>query len=134
MSRIKSLKISADESLAKVRGRKWSKPLGNSLKVTADIVLVIGKLAPSIDFVLPGAGTALTGVLCIVGSAFKVGSLVLNPKPSIKYLQKDMNEMKQKLKSIKETDKELKGSFEEDLREEIKEMEKKIANPILETG
>ena len=49
-------------------------------------------------------------------------------------MQKEMNEMKQKLESIKGTDKELKGSLEEDLREQIKEMEKKIANPILETG
>ena len=49
-------------------------------------------------------------------------------------MQKDMNEMKQKLKSIEERDEELRGSLEEDLREEIKEIEKKIANPILETG
>ena len=134
MSKIKSLKTSADKSLSKVRGKTWSKPLGKTLKTTADILAVMGKVAPGLNYFLPGAGTILGGVLCAVGSAFQMGSLLLHPKTSKKDLQKDMNEMKQKLKSIKETDEELKGSFAEDLREGIKEMEEKIANPILETG
>ena len=134
MSKIKSLKLSADHSLAKVRSKKWSKPLGETLQVTADIMIVIGKIASTLDYVLPGVGSLAGGALCIVGSVFKVGSLLLNPKTTKKEMQKDMNEMKQKLKSIEERDEELRGSLEEDLREEIKEIEKKIANPILETG
>ena len=129
MSKIKSLKLSADHSLAKVRSKKWSKPLGQTLEVTADVMIVIGKIAPTLNYVLPmapGVGSLAGAILCIVGSVFKVGSLLLNPKTTKKDMQKEMNEMKQKLESIKGTDKELKGSLEEDLREQIKEMEKKV--------
>jgi hypothetical protein len=47
MNKINSVKTSADESLAKVRCKKWSKPLGKTLGVTGKIVIVIGKAVPS---------------------------------------------------------------------------------------
>ena len=117
MNKIKGVKKSADESLAKVRGKKWSKPLGKTLGVTGKIVTTIGAA-------VPGVG--------ILGSALSMGATLLNPEPTLKDLQKSMNEMKQELKSITETDEDLKAILEEGLREEIKEMEEKISTPMSE--
>ena len=117
MNKIKSVKKSADESLERVRGKKWAEPLGKTLGVTGKIVTAVGKA-------VPGVG--------ILGSALSMGATLLNPEPTIKDLQKGMNEMKQELKSITETDEDLKAILEEGLREEIREMEKKIATPMSE--
>jgi len=117
MNKIKKVKKSADDSLAKVRSKRWSKPLGKTLEVTGKIVTAIGTA-------VPGVG--------ILGSALSMGATLLNPEPTLKDLQKSMNEIKQELKSISETDEVLKAILEEGLREEIKEMEKKIATPMSE--
>ena len=38
MNTIKSVKTSVDDSLKKVRSKKWSKPLGKTLDITGQIV------------------------------------------------------------------------------------------------
>ena len=129
LNKIKSIKTSADESLKKIRGKKWSKPLGKTLEHTGKIVTMIGKVVPG---VVPIVGVPIGSVLCILGGALTMGANLLNPKPNLKDLQKDINEMKQELKSITEKDEERKAILEETLREEIKEMEKKIATPMSE--
>ena len=55
MNKIKNVKKSADASLAKVRSKKWSKPLGKTLNVTGKIVTAIGTQVP---------GKVITHKLC----------------------------------------------------------------------
>ena len=55
MNKIKNVKKTADASLEKVRGKKWSKPLGKTLNVTGKIVTGIGTAVP---------GKVITHKLC----------------------------------------------------------------------
>ena len=125
-NKIKSVKTSADESLAKLRDKKWSKKLGKTLGVTSKIVTMIGRVVPG---AIPVIGIPIGAGFCILGSLLSMGATLLNPKPNLKDLEKDLNEMKQELNSITETDEERKA----DKRDEIKEMEEKIATSISET-
>ena len=117
MKAIKSIKGSVDDSLTKLRSKKWSKPLGKTLNITGQICDQIGK-------VVPGVG--------IIGGALSLGSTLLNPEPSLGDLQKSLNEIKNELKSISEPDAELRAILEEGVLEEIRELERKIALPMSE--
>ena len=130
MNKIKSVKTSADESLAKLRDKKWSKKLGKTLGVTSKIVTLIGRVVPG---AIPVIGIPIGAGFCILGGLLSMGATLLNPKPNLKDLQKDLNEMKQELNSITETDEERRAILEEEKREEIKEIKKQIATSILET-
>ena len=73
---------------------------------------------------VPGVG--------ILGGALSLGATLLDPQPSPKDLQKAINECKEELKSISETDEELRVLLEEGIIEDIKELETKIATPMSE--
>ena len=130
MNKMKNVKTSADESLAKLRDKRWSKKLGKTLRVTSKIVTVIGRVVPG---AIPVIGIPIGAGFCILGSLLSMGAALLNPKPNLKDLEKDLNEMKQELNSITEKDEERKAILERDLREEIKETKKKIATFMSET-
>ena len=92
MNKIKGVKTSADESLAKLRDKKWSKRFGKTFGVTGKILTTLGKVAPA---AVPGLGIPIGAGFCILGSILTMGAALLNPKPNLKDLQKDLNEMKQ---------------------------------------
>ena len=57
------------ETISKLRSKKWSTPLANSMSFTGHILKFVGKGVPFVG---------------ILGSALTVGSKVLNPDPSLK--------------------------------------------------
>ena len=78
MNKMKNVKTSADESLAKLRDKRWSKKLGKTLRVTSKIVTVIGRVVPG---AIPVIGSPIGAGFCILGSLLSMGAALLNPKP-----------------------------------------------------
>ena len=66
-----------------------------------------------------GLGSVVPGI-GIIGGALSLGATLLDPKPSLKDLQKNLNEIKDELKSISEPDEELRRILEKTVLEEIK--------------
>ena len=95
-----------------VKKTEWQKKLTArpSSIVLQDFYIMT--LVTGLGSVLPGIG--------IVGGALSLGATLLDPKPSLKDLQKNLNEIKDELKSISEPDEELRRILEKTVLEEIK--------------
>ena len=63
----------AKEGVETIRQKKWAEPLGQALSGTASICTSLGHF-------IPGVG--------VLGGALKIGSCLLNPKPSRADLQR----------------------------------------------
>lgn len=102
---------SAKEGVEKLQSKEWAESAGQVMGVTAGIVTGLGRV-PGIGFV-PGIG--------ILGGALKMGSCILNPKPSLKDIKRQTEEL---TKLMEESSEAVKGFFEEKLEQLQKEMSK----------
>ena len=99
-------------ALEKVRAKPWAEPLGKTLLVSSQIVDGLGSFVPG--------GSVIKGALAF-------GATLLNPQPTIKDLQKDIQRITVALNKGDNTE-----AIQRALQREMKEIEERIKNPISE--
>ena len=72
---INKIRNHVEKGLEKVRAKQWAEPLGKALLVSSEIVDGLGSFVPG--------GSVVKGALAF-------GAMLLNPQPTIKDLQKDI--------------------------------------------
>ena len=82
----KKAKNYVEEGLEKVRSKPWAEPLGKALQVS-------GQIVGAVEGFVPGAN--------IIGGALSFGATLLDPKPSIEDLQKELRDIKEDIKQSK---------------------------------
>ena len=109
LSKAKRAKNHIEEGLEKVRAKPWAEPLGKALEVT-------GKIVGAVDGFVPGAN--------IIGGALSFGATLLNPEPSVKDLQQQLQDIKDTIEGSSNT------TIKLALEEAMEKLEDKIAHPV----
>ena len=99
------------DSLDKIRAKKWAEPMGQVLGVTAQVVDCVGNF-------VPGVG--------MIGAALKLGADLLNPEPSIQDLENGLKEIRKDLGNNRQ----LSARARKLLEKEKSELENTLANII----
>ena len=97
----------AKEGIEKIRSKPWAEPAGMALGAAASICQGLGNF-------VPGVG--------IIGGALKMGSVILNPSPSLADLKRSEQELASKLSG--ET-----GILKGVIERELQDIREKIAQP-----
>ena len=108
-----SAKTHVDDTLEKIRKKPWAEPLGKTLEVSSKIVEGVGSF-------VPGAG--------VIGGALSFGATLLNPAPSLKDLQRDLEQVQVALEGSSSQSEVLMRAL---LREQA-EIKQKILHPEAE--
>ena len=109
MRKAKNALDHVDKSLAKVRAKPWAEPLGKTLEISSKIVDGLGCFVPGVS---------------ALGGALSFGATLLNPEPSNKDLQKDLQVIKDALGDLG-----LHQVLKTSMLKEQKSLEARIANP-----
>ena len=109
---VKKVKNYVDKGLDKVQAKPWAEPLGEALQVSSKIVGALGGFVPGVS---------------VVGGALAFGATLLNPQPTMKDLQKDIQNITDVLNRGGNTE-----AIERALQRQMKEIEERIKNPISE--
>ena len=109
VGKAKAAKNHVDESLEKVRAKRWASPLGKALEVSSKVV-------GAVEGFVPGAN--------IIGGALAFGATLLNPEPSMADLQKELRDIKATLEATNSR------AISQALEKVQLELEERIAHPI----
>ena len=109
VGKAKAAKNHVDESLEKVRAKRWASPLGKALEVSSKVV-------GAVEGFVPGAN--------IIGGALAFGATLLNPEPSMADLQKELRDIKATLEATNSR------AIIQALEKAQLELEERIAHPV----